>query len=117
MQLKLILKDGTEINGESFGHTLKKGEFVDGEVVFNTAMVGYPETFTDPSYAGQILVLTYPMIGNYGVTEEVDENGLSKNFESNKIHLRGIIVSEESEENSHWASEKKLSDFLKKHKI
>lgn len=115
--LKLILKDGTEITGESFGYELKKGESIDGEVVFNTAMVGYPETFTDPSYRGQILVLTYPMIGNYGVTEEHDENGLSKYFESNHIHLRGLIVSEESEENTHWASEKKLSDFLKKHKI
>lgn len=115
--LKLILKDGTEISGESFGHPLKKGESIDGEVVFNTAMVGYPETFTDPSYRGQILVLTYPMIGNYGVTEETDENGLSKYFESTQIHLRGLIVSEESEENTHWASEKKLSDFLKKHKI
>lgn len=117
MNSKLILEDGTEINGESFGHPLKKGEAIDGEVVFNTAMVGYPETFTDPSYRGQILVLTYPMIGNYGVREEIDENGLSRYFESNQIHLRGIIVSEESEENSHWASEKKLSDFLKKHKI
>ncbi len=115
--LKLILKDGTEVKGESFGYELKKGEVMDGEVVFNTAMVGYPETFTDPSYAGQILVLTFPMIGNYGVTEEIDENGLSKHFESTKIHLRGIVVSEESEENSHWESKQKLSDFLKKHKI
>lgn len=115
--MKLILKDGTEIKGESFGHPLKAGEFMDGEVVFNTAMVGYPETFTDPSYRGQILVLTYPMIGNYGVKEEQDENGLSQYFESNQIHLRGLVVSEESEENSHWESHKKLSDFLKQHKI
>ncbi len=115
--LKLILKDGTQIKGESFGHPLKKGEFVDGEVVFNTGMVGYPETFTDPSYCGQILVLTYPMIGNYGIPSESGENGLSEKFESLKIHLRGIIVSEESSENTHWEAKKTLSDFLKKHKI
>lgn len=117
MKLKLILTDGTEITGDSFGYEMKPGSSVDGEVVFNTAMVGYPETFTDPSYRGQILVLTYPMIGNYGVCEDIDENGLSKYFESTQIHLRGLVVSEESEENSHWASSEKLSDFLKKHKI
>ena len=115
--LKLILKDGTEIQGESFGHELSEGEFMDGEVVFNTGMVGYPETFTDPSYRGQILVLTYPMIGNYGVPEEVENEGLSEKFESQNIHLRGIVVSEACEENTHWESKKALSEFLKKHKI
>ncbi len=115
--LKLILKDGTEIQGESFGHPLNKGEFVDGEVVFNTGMVGYPETFTDPSYRGQILVLTYPMIGNYGVPEEIDWEGVSQHFESQKIHLRGIVISEESAENTHWESNSSLAAFLKKHKV
>jgi len=117
MQLKLILKDGTEITGESFGYSPKKNEQIYGEVVFNTGMVGYPETFTDPSYRGQILVLTYPMIGNYGVPAEGATDGVSKVFESTKIHLRGVIISEESSENSHWESKKTLADFLKKHKI
>ncbi len=117
MNLKLTLKDGTEIIGESFGHELKEGEHIDGEVVFNTGMVGYPETFTDPSYRGQILVVTYPMVGNYGVPEETAANELSEQFESTKIHLRGIIIAEESEENSHWESQKPLRDFLKKHNV
>ncbi|MBN2095948.1 glutamine-hydrolyzing carbamoyl-phosphate synthase small subunit [Candidatus Peregrinibacteria bacterium] len=116
-KLKLILKDGTEVIGESFGF-LPKGE-VDGEVVFNTGMVGYPETFTDPSYRGQILVCTYPMIGNYGVPDEgkLDGKAVSKRLESLKVHLRGIVVSEYCEEPSHWQSKKTLADFLKKHKI
>ena len=118
MKLKLILKDGTEVSGESFGYFSEdKNWFVDGEVVFNTSMVGYPETFTDPSYRGQILVLTYPLIGNYGVpTENILEN-VSQMMESGQIHLRGILVSEYSEEYSHWEAEKSLSDFLKKYKV
>jgi len=134
MNLKLILKDGTEIIGESFGYwpktkfstTFKKAVigkssrrhfFADGEVVFNTGMVGYPETFTDPSYRGQILVLTYPMIGNYGVPSACDTNGVSKRFESTKIHLRGLIISEECEAHSHWEAKRSLETFLVKHKI
>ena len=125
MNLKLILKDGTEIVGESFGYwpkakktkrfrTTKIGAsggrhfFVDGEVVFNTGMVGYPETFTDPSYRGQILVLTYPMIGNYGVQAEKSLLDVSEMLESNKIHLRGLIISEECEAHSHWQAKKNL---------
>ena len=119
MKLKLILKDGTEVTGESFGFIPKKKDwFVDGEVVFNTGMVGYPETFTDPSYRGQILVCTYPMIGNYGIPGECKlDTNLSKRFESMKVHLRGIIISEYSEEYSHWEAKKSLADFLKKHEI
>ena len=118
MNLKLILKDGTEITGESFGyHPDQKDFYVDGEVVFNTGMVGYPETFTDPSYRGQILVLTYPMIGNYGVPTDKDFEELSQLLESTQIHLRGIIVSEYCEEHSHWQAKKSLADFLKKYKI
>ncbi|MDH5596903.1 MAG: glutamine-hydrolyzing carbamoyl-phosphate synthase small subunit, partial [Candidatus Peregrinibacteria bacterium] len=117
MDLKLILKDGTELMGESFGFSLKKGQEVDGEVVFNTGMVGYPETFTDPSYRGQILVMTYPMIGNYGVPTEGEAEGVSKMLESTKIHLRGLIISEECEKESHWQAQKTLEAFLKKHKI
>jgi len=116
-KLKLILTDGTECIGESFGF-LPKGD-VDGEVVFNTGMVGYPETFTDPSYRGQILVCTYPMIGNYGIPGECKLDGkvVSKRLESLKVHLRGIIVNEYCEEPSHWEAKKTLADFLKKHKI
>ncbi len=117
MKLKLILKDGTELVGESFGYSLKKGQEVHGEVVFNTSMVGYPETFTDPSYRGQILVLTYPMIGNYGVPSEQMIDNVSKLLESGKIHLRGLIVSEYCEKESHWDAKKTLADFLKKYKI
>lgn len=119
MKLKLILKDGTEVTGESFGYWPKNGKReVDGEVVFNTAMVGYPETFTDPSYRGQILVCTYPMIGNYGIPGECKrEANLSKRFESMKVHLRGLIISEYCEEPSHWESRRTLQDFLVKHKI
>jgi len=128
MKLKLILKDGTEVTGESFGYLpnsakassgkpKKKNWFVDGEVVFNTGMVGYPETFTDPSYRGQILVLTYPLIGNYGVPTDAALKNVSQMMESRQIHLRGIIVSEYSEQYSHWQAKKSLADFLKKHKI
>jgi carbamoyl-phosphate synthase small subunit len=117
-KLKLILKDGTEIVGQSFGYASKKeGWFVDGEVVFNTGMVGYPETFTDPSYRGQILVLTYPLIGNYGVPMEKGLHHVSQLLESEKIHLRGLIVSEYSPGYSHWQAKQSLADFLTQHKI
>ena len=115
MKLKLILKDGTEVVGNSFGF-LPKGE-VDGEVVFNTGMVGYPETFTDPSYRGQILVLTYPLIGNYGVPTDQAPKNVSQLLESQQIHLRGLVVSEYSPEYSHWQAKKSLADMLKKYKI
>lgn len=122
MKLKLILKDGTEITGESFGFSPSSEDWsVDGEVVFNTGMVGYPETFTDPSYRGQILVLTYPLIGNYGVpsdeTIEKYHSQVSRFLESNAVHLRGIVVSQYSQEYSHWQAKESLADFLKKHKI
>ncbi len=77
-KIKLTLEDGTEFNGKSFGFD----KSVSGEVVFNTAMTGYPESLTDPSYKGQILVLTYPIIGNYGVPDDEKENDLHKFFES-----------------------------------
>lgn len=85
-----------------------------GEVVFNTGMVGYPEALTDPSYRGQILVLTYPLIGNYGVPDEniKDEYGLPKYFESNAIHIAGLVVSSYSWHHSHWAAQKSLSKWL-----
>jgi carbamoyl-phosphate synthase small subunit len=85
-----------------------------GEVVFNTGMVGYPEALTDPSYRGQILVLTYPLIGNYGVPDEsiMDGHGLPMYFESKEIHIAGLVVSSYSWEHSHWAAQKSLADWL-----
>jgi carbamoyl-phosphate synthase small subunit len=109
----LILEDGTTFNGFSFG-----GESpVSGEVVFNTAMTGYPESLTDPSYRGQILVLTFPLIGNYGVPPEDSENGLLKFFESDHIHIRALVVSDYSFEYSHWNAVKSLDQWLKEHNV
>jgi len=88
INLKLVLEDGTVFFGKSLG--AKKS--VAGEVVFNTGMVGYPENLTDPSYQGQILTLTYPLIGNYGVPNNTKENGLPKHFESDKIQVTGLII-------------------------
>lgn len=110
---KLILEDGSEFEGVSFGY---EGN-TNGEVVFNTGMVGYPETLTDPSYRGQILVCTYPLIGNYGVPDRERSNGVSNNFESDSIHVRGLIVSNYSNEYSHWSAIKSLGDWLKEEKI
>ena len=112
-EAKLILKDGAEFTGKSFGYETD----TNGEVVFNTGMVGYPETLTDPSYRGQILVMTYPLIGNYGVPRNEKENGLLKYFESDNIHCRALIVSEYSENYSHWNAKQSLSDWLKEEKI
>jgi len=105
---KLILEDGTEFSGWSFG----AGKNISGEVVFNTGMVGYPETLTDPSYLGQILVCTYPLIGNYGVPGNQKENDLLKYFESCKIQIQGLIVSEYSEHYSHWNASLSLSEWM-----
>jgi carbamoyl-phosphate synthase small subunit len=87
---------------------------MNGEVVFNTGMVGYPEALTDPSYRGQILVLTYPLIGNYGVPDDrvKDEHGLPLYFESEAIHISGLVVSSYSWEHSHWTAQKSLSKWL-----
>jgi len=110
---KLILEDGSEFDGTSFGYESNSS----GEVVFNTGMVGYPETLTDPSYRGQILVFTYPLIGNYGVPNDDRFKGTSKNFESDSIHIRGLIVSNYSNEYSHWSAKTSLGDWLKEEKI
>ena len=111
--IKLLLEDGTEFQGKSFG--FKKS--VSGEVVFNTAMTGYPENLTDPSYKGQILVATYPLIGNYGVPEYSRENNLLKFFESENIHVSGLIIADYSFEYSHWNSYKSLATWLTENKI
>lgn len=112
-KIKLQLEDGSTIQGFSFGAKCSSA----GEVVFNTAMTGYPESLTDPSYKGQILVLTYPLIGNYGVPGNVTENSLLKFFESDKIHISGLIVSDYSWEHSHWNAKKSLSDWLAENNV
>jgi len=100
--MKLYLKDGTVFEGESFG--ANKQMF--GEVVFTTGMTGYVESLTDPSYAGQILVCTYPLIGNYGVPDK-------QTWESQKIQVAGLVVAEYSEKYSHHAAKESLSQWLK----
>ncbi len=111
--IKLILENGVIFKGYSFGHPVSAA----GEVVFNTAMVGYPESLTDPSYAGQILTVTYPLIGNYGVPEDQTIDGLSGYYESEKIQVSGLVISEYSHRYSHWNAAKSLGDWLKEHKI
>ena len=110
----LILDDGSRFSGKSFGYEKP----VAGEVVFNTAMTGYPESLTDPSYAGQLMTLTYPLIGNYGVPPfTIGPNGLATFMESEKIHAEAIIVSDYSYEYSHWNAVESLGDWLKREKI
>ncbi|MCL1938914.1 MAG: carbamoyl-phosphate synthase (glutamine-hydrolyzing) large subunit [Candidatus Azobacteroides sp.] len=111
-KIALVLENGTTFEGYSFGYETPAA----GEVVFNTAMVGYPESLTDPSYAGQILTVTYPLIGNYGVPEDRIINGLSEFYESEKIHVSGLIISDYSNEYSHWNACKSLGNWLKEHK-
>mmetsp|Transcript_50152 Transcript_50152/g.54142 ORF Transcript_50152/g.54142 Transcript_50152/m.54142 type:complete len:1514 (+) Transcript_50152:67-4608(+) len=108
---KIHLEDGTTLVGRSFG----SHESAEGEVVFATGMVGYPENMTDPSYQGQILTLTTPMVGNYGVPDRktLDEFGLPKYFESDKIHVNGLIVQDYSHHYSHWNAVSSLGDWMK----
>jgi len=106
MQAKLILADGTEYEGTSFGYAFSHS----GEVVFATGMTGYPQAFTDPSFAGQILVMTYPLIGNYGVPGE-------ELWESDKLQISGLIVSDYIDTPSHFQSKMTLAKWLKKSKI
>ena len=134
-EARLILSDGTVFQGWSFGYERREGEcgseMADtvGEVVFNTAMTGYPESLTDPSYAGQILVFTYPLIGNYGVPE----TGAASSFpcregvgggsnlplfmESERIHTKAIVVADYSEAYSHWNAKESLASWLKREKV
>lgn len=115
MLAHLVLEDGTVFTGEHFGAEI----CVSGEVVFQTGMVGYPQSLTDPSYHAQILVPTYPLIGNYGVSDaNVDgETGLPQSFESHRIWISALIVAELSEHHSHWNAKKSLSDWLKEHGV
>ena len=110
---KLVLEDGSRFEGQLFGAP----QPVCGEVVFNTGMVGYPETMTDPSYSGQILVLTYPLIGNYGVPGREREDQLLAYFESERIHIRALIVADYSEHYSHWNAKQSLSAWMAQDKI
>ena len=103
------LEDGTEFEGFSFGAEVS----AHGEVVFSTGMVGYPQSLTDPSYRGQILVFTYPMIGNYGVPDEVvDRHGIPLYLESGRIQVSGLIVSDANDEKSHHGARKSLPGWL-----
>jgi carbamoyl-phosphate synthase small subunit len=111
--VKLTLEDGSFYTGHSFGATIPAA----GEVVFNTAMTGYPESLTDPSYRGQILCLTYPLIGNYGAPSNDEENDLLRFYESSSIHISGLIVSDYSVEYSHWNATQSLGEWLKKNNI
>lgn len=105
----LRLEDGSVYEGWSFGARRSMA----GEVVFTTGMAGYPQSLTDPSYQGQILVSTYPLVGNYGVPgRETDEWGISRHFESGRIWASGLVVSEVCETPSHYASVRSLPDWL-----
>ena len=110
----LVLDDGTTFHGKSFGYEHP----VAGEVVFNTAMMGYPESLTDPSYAGQLMVLTYPLVGNYGVPPlTFRPDGLADFMESEKIHASAIIVADYSEHHCHWNANESLASWLKREKV
>ncbi|MFV0522612.1 MAG: glutamine-hydrolyzing carbamoyl-phosphate synthase small subunit [Mangrovibacterium sp.] len=112
-KVSLILEDGTRFEGKSFGYEKSAA----GEIVFYTAMTGYPESLTDPSYTGQILVSTFPLIGNYGTPTDGVQNKIYENFESDKIHTTGLVISDYSVEYSHWNAQKSLGDWLKEQKV
>lgn len=111
--MKLILEDGTEIVGEGFG----VAKAVAGEVVFNTGMSGYVETLTDPSYKGQILVLTYPLAGNYGVPPPRTKGSLDRPYESDGIQVQGLVVQNYVANYSHHAATRSLGDWLQREGI
>jgi len=108
----LILKDGSQYSGFAFGSLSS----ISGEVVFNTGLVGYPESLTDPSYRGQILVLTYPLIGNYGVPNSSGDK-LERLFESSRVQISGLVISHLSPDYSHWNAMESLSDWLKRNDV
>ena len=112
---RLVLQNGPEFQGYSFGHEASSS----GEVVFNTGLVGYPESLTDPSYRGQILTLTYPIVGNYGVPDTTlrDENGLMKFVESERIQVAGLLVQDYSSRHNHWNAVQSLSEWLRNERV
>ena len=109
----LVLEDGSTFAGFGFGAQKK----VSGEIVFSTSMVGYPESLTDPSYKGQILTFTYPLVGNYGVPPYDKEKGVLKYFESDDIKVTGYVVHELCKDPYHWASTRTLDKWLKEENI
>jgi carbamoyl-phosphate synthase small subunit len=111
--VKLTLEDGTVYSGKSFGATIPAA----GEVVFNTAMTGYPESLTDPSYRGQILCLTYPLVGNYGAPGKDEADDILKFYESSSIHISGLLVSDYSFDYSHWNATESLDEWLIKYNV
>lgn len=114
-KVTLQLSDGTEFHGKSFGYE----QPVAGEVVFNTAMMGYPESLTDPSYAGQLLTMTFPLVGNYGVPPFTfdKQTGLPDFMESDRIYASALIVSDYSEQYSHWNAIESLGEWLQREKV
>jgi len=111
MKISLELNTGQKFVGKSFGKQVTDDDY--GEIVFQTGMVGYPESLTDPSYLNQVLVLTYPMIGNYGIGEpEYDKYGIDKIFESNDIHIKALVVGEYNPKYSHWRGNKSIGEWL-----
>lgn len=110
---KLVLQDGTVFHGYSFG----ANKSTSGEIVFNTSMMGYPESMTDPSYKGQLLTLTYPIVGNYGIPPNTKEDNMLKFFESDKIQVQALIVQYYSHYYSHWNAVKSLDKWMKEQNI
>lgn len=109
----LILEDGTTFHGRSFGYDGPAA----GEVVFNTAMTGYPESLTDPSYEGQILVTTFPLLGNYGVPAKDGNAIMEGHFEGSRIHCRAIVTQDYAFQHSHWLAARSLAEWLISEKI
>lgn len=105
---RLVLQNGEVFHGKSFGQPISSA----GEVVFNTAMTGYPESLTDPSYKGQILITTYPMIGNYGVPSNIGELGIANRLESGNIQISGLVISDREQGYSHWDASFGLGEWL-----
>ncbi|MFA6505698.1 MAG: glutamine-hydrolyzing carbamoyl-phosphate synthase small subunit [Treponemataceae bacterium] len=117
---RLVLEDGSEFVGWAFGKLRSQA----GEVVFTTGMAGYPQSLTDPSFRGQILVSTYPLVGNYGVPLDpktdgpsLDARGIPVHFESNRVQVSGFVVSEACDDPSHFACESSLSAWLEKNNV
>ena len=111
---ELRLGNGRVLEGWSFGYDGP----ATGEVVFSTSMVGYPESLTDPSFQGQILCVSYPLVGNYGTPDmSTGPDGLSLRAESERIHVRGLVIADYSENYSHWDAVESLGDWLKREQV
>ena len=111
--MRLVLEDGTEMAGQGFGDSRAVG----GEFVFNTAMTGYVEMLTDPSYRGQVLVMTYPLVGNYGVPSPRPSGSLDRPYESDRIQVQGLVVQQEISDYSHASAVRSLADWLRAEQI